>query len=233
MIDDGIKPLQALEAAHAAFCNPANRGYSLQAAIGAYHARIIGQKAIGSEEPLDPTALYTACEVMLAVRGDQAALPEGYANEVSAAIRAYLATSRALAPLPAPMPGDMAETIALIRKRMKSGECDLRDVGQILTGRFDQDVPAAILAAAAAQAAVPGDMVEAAQRIFEAMCGRPVDWAKHAADTNEDNLFQSADWECCLSYAKAALAGTQPVPVAVKGLLPSLPTPTEHQRRTT
>ncbi|TIO15589.1 MAG: hypothetical protein E5X86_19655 [Mesorhizobium sp.] len=84
------------------------------------------------------------------LQGSHAEVPEDYANEVSAAIRAYLATSRSLAPLPAPMPGDMAETIALIRKRMKSGECDLRDVGQILTGRFDQDVPAAILAAAAA-----------------------------------------------------------------------------------
>lgn len=52
---------------------------------------------------------------------------------------------------------DLAETIALIRKRMKSGECDLRDVGQILTGRWDQGVPAAILAAALAPAteAVP------------------------------------------------------------------------------
>lgn len=59
-------------------------------------------------------------------------------------------------------------------------------------------------ALAPATQAVP-DMVEAAQRIFEAMCGGPVDWAKHAADTNEDNLFQSADWECCLAYAKAAL----------------------------
>lgn len=53
----------------------------------------------------------------------------------------------AAAPATQAVPGDMAETIALIRKRMKSGECDLRDVGKILTGRWDQDVPAAILAA--------------------------------------------------------------------------------------
>ncbi|RWN55876.1 MAG: hypothetical protein EOR99_35075 [Mesorhizobium sp.] len=62
---------------------------------------------------------------------------------------AHYALGVALAPAQA-MPGDMTETIALIRKRMNSGECDLRDVGRILTGRWDQDVPAAILAAAAA-----------------------------------------------------------------------------------
>ncbi|TIL54350.1 hypothetical protein [Mesorhizobium sp.] len=229
---------------------------------------------------------------------------------------------------------DLAETIALIRKRMKSGECDLRDVGQILTGRWDQDVPAAIIAAAltapvpvavkglewiygegnhegqqvwhagdpwlfwivkntgsdkfvwcetlnmdgfvpaspvrgsfdtleAAKAAAHADYearirsalaptsmklhfdkewlkrkiledgeegeigagfemiahpespatIAAAQRIFEVMCGGPVDWAKHATDTNDDNLFQSADWECCLTYAKAALVpAAQAVP---------------------
>lgn len=55
-------------------------------------------------------------------------------------------------------------------------------------------------------APLPAMEAEAAQRIFEVMCGGPVDWAKHAADTSEDNLFQSADWECCLAYAKAALA---------------------------
>ncbi|MER9937393.1 hypothetical protein [Mesorhizobium sp. M0088] len=48
--------------------------------------------------------------------------------------------------------------------------------------------------------------VEAAQRIFEVMCGGPVDWDKHATDTNEDNLFQSSDWERCLAYARAALS---------------------------
>ncbi|TIW21156.1 MAG: hypothetical protein E5V63_30000 [Mesorhizobium sp.] len=52
----------------------------------------------------------------------------------------------------------------------------------------------------------------AAQRIFEVMCNGPVDWAKHAADTNEDSLFRSADWECCLAYAKAALASSSAAP---------------------
>lgn len=67
----------------------------------------------------------------------------------------------------------------------------------------------------------------AAQRIFEVMCNGPVDWAKHAADTNEDSLFRSADWECCLAYAKKALASSSAAPSGEAEPVASMP---EHAK---
>ncbi|TIM07563.1 hypothetical protein [Mesorhizobium sp.] len=118
----------------------------------------------------------------------------------------YLAPAQAV-------PGDMVlvpldATEAMIQEALKVDWSNEDEVGTA------HNVWHGMLAAALAPAQSVPDIVEAAQRIFEAMCGRPVDWAKHAADTSEDNLFHSADWERCLTYAKAALAGHTPAEAA-------------------
>ncbi|MER9768906.1 hypothetical protein NKJ09_22910 [Mesorhizobium sp. M0189] len=38
-----------------------------------------------------------------------------------------------------------SDLIGTIRNRVQTGECDLRDVGQLLTGKWDQDAPALLL----------------------------------------------------------------------------------------
>lgn len=49
------------------------------------------------------------------------------------------------------------------------------------------------------------DLTAAAKRIYEVFCGGKVDWARHALNDADDNLFNSADWAQAMSYARAAL----------------------------
>jgi hypothetical protein len=59
------------------------------------------------------------------------------------------------------------ELLALIKKRIQSGECDLRDVGKLLTGKWDQDAPAAMISAL--EAPIDGMMdVDALKAAIEA-----------------------------------------------------------------
>lgn len=46
------------------------------------------------------------------------------------------------------IPADIGETVRLVRKRVQNGVVDLRHIGQLLTGKWDQDFPAALLACA-------------------------------------------------------------------------------------
>lgn len=64
----------------------------------------------------------------------------------------------------------MADTLSKIRevqRKVAAGEIDLRDIGKLLDGKFDQDFPAEILRLAALSARVREleDKVETIQRV--------------------------------------------------------------------
>lgn len=48
---------------------------------------------------------------------------------------------------------DLGAEIDAVRRRVQAGECDLRDIGLLLNGKWDQDFPAALLDAARTETA--------------------------------------------------------------------------------
>jgi hypothetical protein len=97
-----------------------------------------------------------------------------------------------------------SDLIAIIKERVLSGECDLRDVGKLLTGKWDQDAPALLLDHIASLEAENARLVkerDEAKRLFD------VQIAGHRLSAKESttNLIRAKAAEAERDALRAAL----------------------------
>lgn len=108
---------------------------------------------------------------------------------VSSLVTELLDARAAIPKMTARKPEELIALVATVRERVAAGKLDLRDVGLLFTGKWDQDAPAALLEAADTIAALVRERDEARGAL------KPYAAVADAYSDREDDRFET--WVDC------------------------------------